>query len=125
MAANQLVLRRQPAAAAVRPDQSDQVKLAKLALKAQKSKERADLVRSILDNPVIEFATFIALLEVWYRYKAQHANSVILDIDSLLLFTAGSGIIAAKQIAPALPSLANAGGDLLKSLPAIAALIPK
>ncbi len=101
------------------------LKVAKIQLKAQKSRQSHELVKSILDNPVIEFASFIALLELWYRYKKQYANGVVLDIDSLLLFTAGSGIIAAKQIAPALPSLVNAGSDLLKAIPGIAALAIK
>lgn len=90
---------------------SEAVRLARLQDRAEARREHLDFAKRLIDNPVVEFAALIAVLEMWYAYKARRpgVDKRALDLDSLLLWGSGSAILAAHQLAPIVPDLLRGG----------------
>lgn len=103
--------------------QSDALKIAKLERQKARDQQLLDLVGKLLDNPVIEMAAWIMVMEQVSKMvltsEITGVQRIIQELGLPAVFTTGFGVIAAKQIAPAMPMI----GQGISSMVPIAGLL--
>jgi len=90
---------------------------AKLQWGAARYQANVELLRSLLSNPAIE------ILGGLVAVQAAYDNKLLNNVSAGIAETAILGAVTVQQLAPTLPYLSQAAGDLLKLLgPALGAL---
>lgn len=93
---------------------------AKYQLKIEKEKTNRllaeKLLQGTLSNPVVVYAAIYLLTDQLVRHEQMKNDS------GIVLVTSAAAISLATALAPAIPSLAQAGGDVVKNLLAAAPL---
>lgn len=107
---------------------SEAIRLRRLEIKADREKAQLDtakeFARLLITNPIVEIVGGFVLVELLQRYPT--SRPIIGNAQGNGLELGLAGIITAQQIAPALPYLGEAAGNLIKGatglLPLLSAL---
>lgn len=103
---------------------SDALKIARLRARADRRAADVEMVKAFLGNPILELVGGFVLVEVLQRTPA--SRPIIGNVQGNLLQTAIIGGVSLQQLAPILPTLAQAGTDIMgaagKLAPALAML---
>lgn len=102
---------------------SDAVKVAKINAKAVREAKQLDLVKVLATNPVIELIAGIAAITYLNKGSQSWLESISgIDLAAGSEYAGLIAVIGLQQIAPLIPSIVQAGGEVGKALPAVLAL---
>lgn len=97
---------------------NDSLRIAKINARAMREKAELELMREIVKNPVIELIGAFVIVETLQRYPA--SRPIIGNWQGNILEGSIGGIIGIQQLAPSLPYLAQATGDIMGAIGKIA-----
>lgn len=107
------------------PRVSDEVKVARQAVKIERARSDREVIIALLRNPAFEVLASYIILEILQKTKFTEGG-MWGNIEEGAAMTSIVGLIGLQQIAPLIPDIVKASGDALgaltKLVPAIASL---
>jgi len=100
---------------------SAEEKVAKISAKKEISLARIELARDLAKNPILELVAGFVLVETLQRYPT--GRPIIGNLQGNALEGLFAGVVTVQQLAPSLPYLTQAAGQLVGSLGKLAPVL--